>query len=234
MTLTIAHRGDPARFRENTLPALRAAARDGVDLVGIDLRLTQDGHVVLMHDETLERFWRMPYTGSELTLAELAGLGDGRDRRIPTLMEVLAEFVWPQMPQLVLNVPSIQVALTADDVVRTHGMLDQVLYNGSIDAMRALRARRPHARLMLTWAEQGLPPAALWQAVQPTFYDAYWPLLDPDVVARVHRYGCAVSAWTVNDVSQMVRLIEMGVDAISTDQPADLTRLLASRPPRRG
>ncbi|NYE48945.1 glycerophosphoryl diester phosphodiesterase [Spinactinospora alkalitolerans] len=230
MTLAIAHRGDPIQFRENTLPAIRAGAAAGADLVEIDLKLTADGHVVLLHDDTLERFWGLARPIGELTLAQIAALGDGRDRRIPTLMEVLAEFGGPGRVPLMLDVASVDVALAADDVVAEHGLLDRVVYSGAVEAMRAIRARRPHARLTLTWDQQGLPPAELWQVVQPRFYNSYWPLLTRELVAEMHRHGYAVSAWTVNDVSEMARLIGMGVDAIITDQPADLVKLVRGSP----
>lgn len=58
--LAIAHRGDPVRHRENTLPAIAAAVEQGADLVEIDVRLTGDGTVVLLHDETLEHLWGIP------------------------------------------------------------------------------------------------------------------------------------------------------------------------------
>ncbi|TDQ51520.1 glycerophosphodiester phosphodiesterase [Actinorugispora endophytica] len=229
MTLAIAHRGDPVRFRENTLPALRAAVLARTDLVAIDVRLTRDGYVVLVHDEALERLWGSPRPVPESTLADLAALGDGADRRIPTLMEALAEFTRPSFPPLVLDVPSVEVALAADNAVADHGMHDRVMYSGSPDALRTLRARRPHARLMLTWSRQEPPPPVLWQAVRPNFLHVYWPLVDRELVGAAHRNGCAVSAWTVNDTPEMARLIDMGADAILTGRIADLVALTDRR-----
>lgn len=53
----VAHRGDPYRVRENTLPSLRSAIGRGADAVEIDVRLTRDGVPVLLHDATLDRLW---------------------------------------------------------------------------------------------------------------------------------------------------------------------------------
>ncbi|RCV49790.1 glycerophosphodiester phosphodiesterase [Marinitenerispora sediminis] len=230
MTLAIAHRGDPIQFRENTLPALRAGAAAGADMIEIDLKLTADGHVVLLHDDTLDRFWGLNRPVTEVTLAELAALGDGRDRRIPTLMEVLAEFSRPTAPPLMLDVTAVDAALAADDLVAEHDMLGRVLYSGSVEALRAIRGRRPRAQLALSWDQQGFPPPEVWQALRPRYYNSYWPLLTRELVAEVHRHGYAVSAWTVNDLSEMARLIGMGVDAIITDQPAELAKLVGNQP----
>lgn len=230
MTLAIAHRGAPNRFRENTLPAIRAAVAAGVDIVEIDLKLTADGYLVLLHDDTLERLWGLARPVTELTLADLAALGDGQDFRIPTLVEVVAEFGRPGYPVLMLDVTSVDVALVTDDFVSQTGLTDRVLYTGSLDAMRAIRARRPEAHLTLSWRYEGLPPAELWESIQPRFYNSYWTLLSGELVAELHRYGYGVLAWTVNDTSEMARLVEMGVDGITTDYPADLVNLLREWP----
>lgn len=226
MTLAIAHRGDPVQFRENTLPAIRAGAEAGADMVQVDLKLTSDGHVVLLHDDTLDRLWNLARPVSEVSLAELAALGDGAAMRIPTLLEVLAEFARPGSTALMLDAGSVDVALVADAMVADHGALQYVVYTGDPDAMRAIRARRPEARLCLVWDRSGYPPADLWQAVRPCYYSVPWPQLSRELVAEVHRHGYAVATRTVNDLAEMARLAGMGVDAIITDHPADLAKLV--------
>lgn len=225
MTLAIAHRGAPHQYRENTLPALRTAVITGADAVQIDLRLTADGHVVLMHEEGLH-LWGASRPVNACTLADLAVLGDGGYYRVPTLMEVLAEFSKPDAAILVLDVGSIEVALPADDLIHRHGLDRAVIYTGSLDAMRALRARRPEATLCLDWQYDGLPPRELWEAVQPQFYNSYWQRLSRELVAELHQYGYGVLAWTVNEAAEMSRLIDMGVDGIITDYPAELVPLV--------
>ncbi|WP_052745589.1 glycerophosphodiester phosphodiesterase [Allosalinactinospora lopnorensis] len=79
--------------------------------------------------------------------------------------------------------------------------------------------------LALTWDREDPPAADLWQAVRPRFYNVYYPLITRELVAEVHRHGCEVSAWTVNDFTEMARLLGMGVDAVVTDHPAELAQL---------
>ena len=74
MTTTVtavAHRGDPYRARENTLPSIRSAVERGADAVEIDVRVTRDGVPVLLHDSTLERLWGHGTRLDRLTRAEL-------------------------------------------------------------------------------------------------------------------------------------------------------------------
>ncbi len=81
--LAIAHRGDPVRERENTLPAFAAAAALGADMVELDLRRTRDGEIVVLHDQTLERLWGLDASVGDLEWPEVAALGAG-DVRIST------------------------------------------------------------------------------------------------------------------------------------------------------
>jgi glycerophosphoryl diester phosphodiesterase len=81
MTLSIAHRGDPHGHPENTIPAVLAAVEQGADLVEVDLALTRDGTVVLVHDRTLTRLWGRDLTVADASFAELRQIRSGRDGR---------------------------------------------------------------------------------------------------------------------------------------------------------
>jgi glycerophosphoryl diester phosphodiesterase len=219
--MVIAHRGDPHRYRENTLPALRAAVEAGADALALDLALTGDGHIVAVHPEALHRLWGHPRPPAETTLTDLAILGGG-EARIPTLLEVLAEFARPGLPPLLLHVPSVEVALGTDDAVQAHGLPERTFYAGSHDAMRALRSRRGSIHLTLTWHDQGLPPAELWESIQPRWYNAHHALLTPELVAELHRHGYGVLTWTAGEPIDMPTLLSLGVDGILTDRVREL------------
>jgi glycerophosphoryl diester phosphodiesterase len=231
MTLAIALRGDTHRYRENTIPALRSAFAAGADVVAVDLRTTADGHTVLLQDDTLERPWGPPLPVASLTLAELAASGPEVEQRVPTLMEALAETAVRPSAALMLNVPTADTALAADTQVRELGAVDRVLFTGAADALATLRAHSPNAAIALTWDRPSLPPGDLWQALRPRYYSTDHRLLTRELVAEVQRHGYAVAAWTVNDFPEMVRMVGMGVDAIITENTADLVSLTGD--PRR-
>ncbi|MBB4932602.1 glycerophosphoryl diester phosphodiesterase [Lipingzhangella halophila] len=225
MTLAIADRGDPIQFQENTLSAIRAAANAGADMVRVDLTLSSDGYVVLLHDDTARRAWGQAVGTGGLSLADLAALGCGDDQRVPTLVEVLAEFGPGHALQFMLEVTSTETALATDDLVLELGLAQKVGYTGSVEVLRALRARRPSAELALTWDRPELPDSEVWQAVRPRFFNVHHSLVTREMVAEVHGRGHQISAWTVNDFTEMARLIGMGVDAVITEHPAELAAL---------
>ncbi|MBQ8893717.1 MAG: hypothetical protein IJ043_04835 [Clostridia bacterium] len=95
------HRGDRAHFPENTMPAFRAAVELGLDAIETDVRMTKDGHLVLIHDRDVERTTNGKGLVDEMTLAEIkaldAGFWKGKEFKgvqIPTVEEFL-ELVSP-------------------------------------------------------------------------------------------------------------------------------------------
>lgn len=225
--MVIAHRGDPHNHRENTLPALRAALDAGADALAIDVGLTGDGQLVVLHHDALRRVWGQARELAEASFTDLAMLSRG-GLRIPTLLEVLSEFSRPGGPPLILNVPTVETALAVDAAVRDYGRSDRsdhTVLLGPHDALRALRAQGSAAHLALTWQEQGLPPPELWEALRPSWFSCYHPMLTPDLVAELRRLGYGVLGWLVSDPSDMARLLHMNVDGVLTDRPADLVPL---------
>jgi glycerophosphoryl diester phosphodiesterase len=229
MTLSIALRGDTARFPGNTLPALRSAWRAGADLVKIDVHLTSDGYSVLVDERLVALPGSPPRPVDGLTLADLAGLRDDVERRIPTLMEVLAEFGAHGPPPLLVGADTPRAALAADTLLRERGFGDQVLFTGSAETLGALRAKSPAARLLAAWEQPDMPPDEAVRALGPEFLCAHHTLVTREAVDEMHRFGYRVTAWAVNEFPEMARLIGMGVDALATERIADLVSLTSGR-----
>lgn len=229
MTLSIALRGDTARFPGNTLPALRSASRVGADLVKIDLHLTSDEYPVLVDERLVTAPGSPPRPVGDLTLAELAGTRDDVERRVPTLMEVLADFTDAGPPPLLVEASAPEAALAADTLLRGRGFGDQVLFTGSTETLDALRARSPDARLMLTWDQPGLPPEDVVRTLRPSVLGTHYTLLTRELVIEMHRFSYFVTAWTVNDFPEMARVIGMGVDALATERIEDLVSLTTGK-----
>ncbi|MFD9320276.1 glycerophosphodiester phosphodiesterase [Streptomyces sp. NPDC057456] len=218
----VAHRGDPYRFRENTLASLRSALDQGADAVEFDVRLTRDGVPVLLHDETLKRLWEQDRPLRSLSAAEVRGLTAGA---VPTLAEALAATAGSR---LMLDLPGTREARTARrivDVVREAGAADRVYYCADAIAMLAVRAADPSAEIALTCTSLAPPRPALLDAVKPRWLNYRFSLVDRDLAARVHHDGHLLSVWTPDTRRSMRRLIDLGVDSITTNRIEVLTAL---------
>ncbi|MFG2575894.1 glycerophosphodiester phosphodiesterase [Streptomyces sp. NPDC048481] len=218
----VAHRGDPYRVRENTIDSLRSALDRGADAVECDVRLTGDGVPVLLHDETLKRLWGLDRPLRSLSAAEVRGLTAGG---VPTLAEALAA---TDGSRLMLDLPGTRDERTARrivDAVREAGAADRVHYCADAVAMLAVRAADPSAEIALTCTSLAPPRPALLAAVKPRWLNYRFSLVDRDLAARVHHDGFLLSVWTPDTRRALRRLIDLGVDSITTNRIDVLTAL---------
>ncbi|MGW0946860.1 glycerophosphodiester phosphodiesterase [Streptomyces sp. NPDC002623] len=211
----VAHRGDPYRFRENTIDSLRSALDQGADAVEFDVRLTKDGVPVLLHDETLKRLWELDRPLRSLSAAEVRGLTAGA---VPTLAEALAA---TEGSRLMLDLPGTREVRTAGrivDAVREAGAADRVYYCADAVAMLAVRGADPSAEIALTCTSLAPPRPALLAAVKPRWLNYRFSLVDRALADRVHHDGYLLSVWTPDTRRAMRRLIDAGVDSITTNR----------------
>jgi glycerophosphoryl diester phosphodiesterase len=216
--LVLAHRGANRLAAENTVPAMREAVDRGADGVELDVHRTADGALVVRHDADTPGG---PL--GELTLADVRrDLPD-----VPLLAEVL-DVCRGRLVNVEIKDPDPRAASAVVDLLATRrtaaaGPADDVLVSsfdlGTIDRVRELAPTvatgflsfglDPHSALLLA-VEHG------HSAVHPDV----WTLLNVDVdafVARAHDLERQVNVWTVNDVAQLERLRDAGVDAVITD-----------------
>jgi glycerophosphoryl diester phosphodiesterase len=221
--LALAHRGDWSVAPENTIAAFQAAERAGADLVELDVRRTSDGAVVVVHDPTLERLWCSPAAVAASTLAEVRALRID-DHRVATLEEALASVTVP----LMVDYADADVAGPALEVIREADALDRVLFSGgNVEGHRTIRSRAPGARIALTWTRRTPPPLELLEELDVEYVNPPSQHVDTDVVAALHDRGYKVSTWTVDDIAEMRRVLDAGVDAVITNRISELVALLA-------
>jgi myo-inositol-1(or 4)-monophosphatase len=217
-----AHRGDSSRFRENTLPAIRSAIEAGAHFVEIDVRLTVDGAVVVVHDETLQRLWGVPEAIADVTLAEVRAIG-APDERPPLLREV-AELFDGAAATLLIDMTDAAFAAPAHRAVA--GLAVNVAWCGDLGAMRVIRDLDADARIWVPWERLTAPTAADLLELRPERVNVPYLLAHRDFVAAVHELGCRVTAWTVDDEPAMRWVLRNGVDTVTTNRLARLQRII--------
>mgnify|MGYP001214515564 CR=1 FL=1 len=242
----VAHRGDPYRFRENTLVSLRSALDRGADAVEFDVRVTRDGVPVLLHDATLKRLWGHDVPLDRLTVEEVRERTGGG---VPTLAETLAELTARgdasaiggrspsgRCPRLLVDLPGASDAAVRRilGVVRDSGAAERVYYCGTAPTMLAVRAAAPEAEIALTWTSLAPPRPALLAAVRPRWLNYRFTLVDRALAARLHDQGLRLAVWTPDTRRAIRRLLGLGVDAITTNRIDTLLALLRTREPADG
>ncbi|MEV0010962.1 glycerophosphodiester phosphodiesterase [Streptomyces sp. NPDC047973] len=233
MTTTVtavAHRGDPYRARENTLPSILSAVEQGADAVEIDVRATRDRVPVLLHDSTLERLWGQDVRLDRLDHKELTGRTGGG---VPTLREALSA---AGDRRVMIDLPGATESTVREVVgtVRECGAQERAYYCADTHAMLRVRAADPSAEIALTWTTLAPPRPVLLEAVRPRWLNYRFGLLSRALADRVHSDGLLVSAWTADTRRTMRRLLSYGVDSITTNRIDMLRAQLAKSAPRKG
>lgn len=237
--VVVAHRGDRAYSPENTLSAFKQAAEKGADAIEFDVKLSADGQVIVLHDQTVNRTTNGTGNVAKLALAALRDLDAGVQflgkfpgEKIPTLNEVfesVGKLIYMNIELTNYFNPNDTLVPKVVDLVKKQGMQSRVLYSSfyarNLQMARQLQPEVPRALL----TKPGL--MGLWgrtfgwrgeyAALNPHKMD-----VNAGLVHRIHAAGKQINAWTVTTKTDINRMIRLGVDGIITDDPALVLRLL--------
>ncbi len=217
-----------------------AAGADGLEL---DVHLSADGQVVAIHDQTLDRSTRSTGAVSQRTAAELAAVDatpsygidlelpwTGARAGLPLLRDVLARFpTAAAIIELKGTAPALGPAVV--EVVRAAGAESRVcLGSFSTAVLAAARHAGPELAtsasyeeglraLQCSWIGLPFPRRRRYSAFQVPERSGRLKVVSQRFVRAVHRAGCAVQVWTVNEEADMRRLLDLGVDGLITDRP---------------
>lgn len=225
------HRGARGEAPENTLPSFARALEAGVTRVELDLHLSADHQLMVIHDPTLQRTTGIRgkvarHTAEQLTRIDARhGLHNWQEPcLIPTLEQLFQQF--PQFEHYQLEVKSggrAQAGAVIDAIVE---LVDRYQLHDKVVITAASRHLLRHARdsgcpLPTGLVEEYgmLDPVKSALRYQCRFLALSWKLCTPARVAQAQRHDLHVSAWTVNEPELMLKLRDMGVDSLITDVP---------------
>ena len=239
----IAHRGFSGLYPENTLLAFRKALELGVDMIELDILLSRDDELVVIHDDTLDRTTSGEGPVRDNSLSELVQLDAGswfasefRAERLPTLAQVfdLVE------DRVLLNVEIKGEAVTdrarggiAERTIRLirERQFDDRAIISSFDPRALHHAREidpkiARATLYNRELHRGKNPTEILEDTSSRSFNLSRNQVNEDIVRECHREGRPVLVYTVNGVAEMQRMIAMGVDGLFTNRPDLMLGLL--------
>jgi glycerophosphoryl diester phosphodiesterase len=252
MTLVVAHRGASAQAPENTMEAFRLGVEAGADAIELDVHLTADGQLAVIHDETLERTTDRTGRVADLTMDQVREADAGatfsrpddaglpfadRGLRIPTLPEVLA---WlPDGIGLVVEIKARAAADAVVEAVRGHpgsdaGRLAVISFDEA--TIERVREVDPEIRTgYLLVPTQPIVPALTWATEHGHVGVFPWEGdlgIDPlPLMAQARAYGREIGCYVVNDPERMRHLAACRLWGFVTDVP-DVARAALPRDPR--
>jgi glycerophosphoryl diester phosphodiesterase len=245
--LFAAHRGGAALWPENSLLAFRNALALGADFLELDVHLSRDGEVMVIHDATLDRTTDGSGPVRERTAAELRALhlkdggGAPTAEPVPTLDEVVALAAAGQR-QMLLEIktddrkrryPGIEEKVMA--VLDRHRFTSfAIVMAFERETWRRVREIRPDARAGALYSARALPAAAIEPELQALrqagigFVGLEQRLVTADVARQARLAGLTLGVWTVNERDAIERFIGQGVGVVITDRP-DLAKAALGR-----
>jgi glycerophosphoryl diester phosphodiesterase len=252
----IAHRGGNGQWPGETMAAYKGAIGLGVDVIEMDVYLTNDGQLVLMHDKNVATTTEGQGAVNDFTLDDIQRLNAGyrwsadgenfpyqaplnqlpadlqNDLRVPSLKEVFEAF--PAMRMIVEMKPAdASPAAALCQILREHQMTEKVLIASfSSHYMNEFRALCPDVATSVALSVDDVAEVLIgvhWfddQPVKPSVLEAPHYLISHHLIKKVRAHGLRLHAWTVNELDDMKRMIDLGVDGIITDYPGRLMALL--------
>lgn len=234
------HRGNVERFPENTLVSFSSAIDLGVDWLELDIRLTKDGRLAVIHDADTGRVGDIEMEAASSTFAELSkvdaaalfrkehglSLQDCPPQRVPLLDDVLRLLLSKPGPRLSIQ-PKSDCVDAALSLIRRMGAESRIGFNdGDIEKLFAVKLFDKRIPVFYDLYDQDLD-AAINVALRSGFecLVVHCGHLDEDGARKIREAGLAAGAWTVNDEASMRRFLMMGVERFYTDRPEALIKL---------
>ena len=233
----VAHRGASSLAPENTMASVLKALELGADQCEIDVQLTKDGEVVLLHDSLLKRTAGRPGALSDYTLDELrdfeVGKWFGQDfsgEPIPTLTEVIRAVKGKMLLNIEIKVSREETDIVSKvvDIIHSEGIIKKCLVTSFGRAeVEKVKELDPRIRTGFIFSQK-YPPDVFegnWEALSCNYR-----VVDANFVTKAKEFKKKIYVWTVDDAEEMKRLIALQVDGIITNRPQDLIPLVASQP----
>ncbi len=253
----LGHRGSAGSAPENTLASFALALEQGADILESDVHVTADGVPVLIHDPEVDRTTDGEGLVSALTFDELQALDAGfrfgdeasgtfpeRDRghRVPSVEQAFERFPDARF-NLEIKAPGVALAAALLELIGRFDRADRTLLTAGEDPdMASLRealaasdvapargASRADILAVVQAALESRAPETDSMAIQIPDEFAGKPLVTDELVRHAHAHCIAVHVWTINEPSEMQRLLDLGVDGLVTDHPGRMAELVRAR-----
>ncbi|MBB6444862.1 glycerophosphodiester phosphodiesterase [Bacillus benzoevorans] len=227
MTLVFAHRGFSALYPENTMIAFKKAGDAGADGIELDVQLTKEGEVVVIHDEKVNRTTDGSGYVKDLTYSEIKSLNAGMNRKseVPSLREVLQ---WLTENQLICNIElknNVFAYAGMEEkvikLIREYGLSHRIILSSfNHNSLVLCRRLAPEIETAALLSQQIYQPWVYAASIGVQGIHPKYVHLSDDTLQQSLANGVAVRPYTVNKGKHMRRLFHYGCTAFITDDPA--------------
>jgi glycerophosphoryl diester phosphodiesterase len=235
--IVIAHRGASTAAPENTLRAFELAIKQGAQMIELDLHLTSDNRVVVIHDPVLDHTTNLKGRVDQMALAEIRQADAGQGERVPTLEETLD--LTHGKARLYLEIKDRRAANETLRLIRARRCASEVMVASfDLELMRRLGKEVRDIELGVILGTESLNPLVRWREAFPwiALRHINYQVLCLQVELcfrylskRVQADGKKLYVWTADEEKDFARMISLRVDGIVTNSPDKLIAYIKSR-----
>ncbi len=219
------HRGAPAYEPENTLRSIRAALAMGAAAVEVDVQLTKDGELAVIHDDTVDRTTNGKGAVRDFTLAELQKLDAGKGEPVPSLAEVADAVVGKA--HLVIEVKHPEAASALLRFFRSRDIYERAhVISFWHPLVKALKEQEPRLRTGVLLVGCPADPVGMARAARSEALVLHYAYVTKDLVDAAHMAGLLVFVWNIDDIETLKPYLSMGLDGIGSNRPDVLVNYL--------
>lgn len=222
--LVVAHRGGTELGPENRMETFRRALELKVDAIELDVHRSADGVLFVIHDSTLTRTFGVEGTVNRMTAADLSKLG------VPTLREAFT--LVGDRARLVVEVkadePGLEETLVA--LLEEFRLLESaIVISFHRRPLAELHRIRPALATGFLYGSTESSPAELKGELGIRYLGPHYSKVNAELMEQVRQAGLLINPWTVDDEKTLAEMIALGCDAVTTNYPTRLLKLLKER-----
>ena len=219
MVKVLGHRGCAGIEPENTIRAFKRAMDLCVDFIELDVRMSRDKKLVVIHDDKVDRTTNGNGYVRDLTFEEMRKLDAGKGEKIPSLEEAI-DLLKKGKQRIAIEIKEPDTLEGILKIVTKEGLSSKVIIVSFWhNVLKRIKEIEPEIKTGAIFVGRPVDTVSIAKAAQSELLCLKHKFIDEEVVVECHKNDIEVNAWVVNDIEDIEKMKELGVDIISSDYP---------------
>jgi glycerophosphoryl diester phosphodiesterase len=219
MVKVLGHRGCAGIEPENTMRAFKRAMDLGVDFIELDVRKSRDKKLVVIHDDRVDRTTNGNGSVRDLTFEVIRKLDAGKGEKIPSLEEAL-DLLKKEKQRIAIEIKEPDTLDEIVKIVTKEGLSSKVIIVSFWhNVLKRIKEIEPEIKTGAIFVGRPVDAVSIAKAAKSELICLKHKFVDEEVVVECHTNDIGVNAWVVNEIEDIERMKELGVDIISSDYP---------------
>jgi len=213
----VGHRGCRDIEPENTLLGIKKAMELGVDAVEIDVHLSKDNELVVIHDPSVDRTTNGKGLVKDMSLKELKKLDAGKGEKIPTLEEVI-ELIDGKIV-LVIELKAEGTEKKVVEFINKNKLKNVIVISFFHQLVKNVKELDKDIKTGVLFSANPIDPVQLAENAGAEYVFPHYKWVDKDFVDKCHKKGIKVSAWNIDTLEELKDFLKLGVQTIGSNRP---------------